>query len=225
MTGLSLSDANRLALAQAGVGEGPDGSLRSSGGAIVSPGVAAALISRGDSLGKAQAQPVTSGISPDQFHRGYITAGHASDSPANGPRGVIPEPPEGGGRSASLCTTPDPDDGGPGEGDGVEKVVEPEHIHRSYLQAGHAAPSPDDAGDNNPAAPVTGSGHAMHEHAVSDYSGNVARAATSHVSPSQACEARPATAQWSPRPGMRANAVPQPVNPGHLTGHAPGERG
>lgn len=60
MTRLSLDDSDRLALATAGVAEGPDGSLRSASGAIVSPGVAAALISRGDSLGKAQSQPATS---------------------------------------------------------------------------------------------------------------------------------------------------------------------
>lgn len=72
-----------------------------------------------------------SSIDPGQFSRGYITAGHASDSPANGPRGVIPEPPEGGGRSASLCTTPD-----------VEKFVAAEDFARGPLIQGHALPSP-----------------------------------------------------------------------------------
>jgi hypothetical protein len=88
MSGLSFDDVNRLILAAAGV---PDGG----------------------SLG-----PALKEVSPSQFRRGYLTAGHSADSPANRKRAVS-VPPEGGGRSASLCTTPGDD--GPGQdGNGVE---------------------------------------------------------------------------------------------------------
>ena len=106
------------------------------------------------------------GVSPQDYQRPYLTAGHSADSPANGRRGVVPQPPEGGGRSTSLCTTPDPDDDGPGDVDGVAKVVVPEAFDRGYLTAGHALPSPADAGDSNPVTAVTGSGHATYEHAA-----------------------------------------------------------
>ena len=203
MTGLSLNDGDRLALAAAGVSEGPDGSLRSASGAIVSPGVAAALISRGDSLGKAQSLPAMSTVDPGQFRRGYITAGHAPDSPANGRR-AAPVPPEGGERSASLCTTP-PDDGGD-----VEKVVEAGDFRRGPLTAGQEAPSPGDMGDNNPVAPVTGSGHAMYEHVAETYNANSARERAQHVAVSHECVSRPAPAQWSPPPDLGAANLPQP---------------
>jgi hypothetical protein len=171
---------------------------------------------------------VPQGGRPGHFHRGYIAAGHASDSPANR-RLAVPVPPEGGGRSSGLCATPDPGDDGPGEARGVEKVapgnsrvVEPEHIHRSYLRAGHAAPSPADAGDNNPVLPVTGSGAETYRHAVGEYNANVAQARAEHVMPSQACPSRPAPAQYSPPADLGARNVPQP-RAADATRKAPGE--
>jgi hypothetical protein len=228
VTEVNYDDVNRLILAVAGVPEGG------------SPG------------------PALKEISPSQFQRGYLTAGRSADSPANR-KTAQPVPPEGGGRSASLCTTPDDD--GPGEdGSGVEKAVPDrsradvvdwaaalsseaerfggpagpvpppdfrvagaERVHRGPLTASHEAPSPADAGDNNPASPVTGSGHATHEHGVSAYNANVQQACADHVTSTQACEARPAPAQWSPPRGMQADAVPRPASPGHLSGKARGE--
>jgi hypothetical protein len=233
VTGLSLSDADRLALAAAGVAEGPDGSLRSASGAIVSPGVAAALISRGDTLGKAQSLPATHPVNPGDYRRPYLSAGHAANSPANGRRGVVPEPPEGGGRSASLCTTP-PDSGDAGaarDDGGVEKVqppgfrvAEPEAFTRGPLTAGHETPSPGDRGDNSPVLPGTASGHEVYGHAAEAFNANVAAARAQHVMPSQACVAEPATSRWSPSPDLGARNVPVPASPGHLTGTVPGER-
>jgi hypothetical protein len=103
------------------------------------------------------------------------------------------------------------------------RVAGAERVHRGPLTASHEAPSPADAGDNNPASPVTGSGHATHEHGVSAYNANVQQACADHVTSTQACETRHAPAQWSPpRDGIRLHA-PRPVSPGHLSGQAPGE--
>lgn len=93
MNEVNFDDVNRLILASAGVPEG-------------------------GSLG-----PALKEISPDQFRRGYIAAGHAADSPANR-RIAQPVPPEGGGRSASLCTTPDDDS--PGEDSREVQKVSPD---------------------------------------------------------------------------------------------------
>ena len=187
----SFDDVNRLILAAAGVPEG-------------------------GSLG-----PALKEISPGDFQRGYITAGHSADSPAN--RKIAqPVPPEGGGRSSSLCTTPDPDDEGPADGGEVEKVVTPEDFARGPLIQGHALPSPGDLADNNSVAPVTGSGTETYRHAAEAYNANVARERAQHVSPSRACEARPAPARWSPPPDMGARNVPQPRAAG-ATRKAPGE--
>lgn len=107
------------------------------------------------------------------------------------------------------------------------RVRAAENFHAGPLTAGHAAPSPADVGDNNPASPVTGSGRATYDHGVTAYNVNVQQACADHVMPSQTCEARPAPAQYSPPRGMQADAVPRPVSPSGLaghTGHAPGER-
>jgi hypothetical protein len=222
MTGLSLSDADRLALAAAGVAEGPDGSLRSASGAIVSPGVAASLIARKDRLDGEQARPAMSTVSPDQFRRGYIAAGHASDSPANGPRGVIPEPPEGGGRSSSLCTTPDDDSGDGDSAAKVAKVLTAGDIHRGYLTAGHAAPSPGDAGDNSPVRPVTGNARQVSGHGVAEFKDGQQRVQAEHVMPSQCITAQLAPSRLSLPADLGASNVPQPRAAG-ATRRAPGE--
>jgi hypothetical protein len=198
MTGLSVDDVNRLILAAAGVPEG-------------------------GSLG-----PALKEISPGDFQRGYITAGHSAESPAK--RKIAqPVAPEGGGRSASLCTTP-PDDGRPGEdSSGVEKVapgdfrvVEPEAFHRGPILADHEAPSPGGRPANSPAPPATGSGHQRYADGVAAYEANQQRARADHVMPSQACAARPVPAQYSPPAGLGARNVPQPRAAG-ATRKAPGE--
>ena len=221
MSGLSLNDADRLALAAAGVSESPDGSLRSAGGSIVSPGVAAALIARKDRLGGDQARPATHPVDPGDFRRGYIAAGHAADSPANR-RLAAPVPPEGGGRSASLCTTPDDGDDVAADGDEVEKVIEAQQFARGPLIQGHEAPSPGDLPGNNRVPAVTGSGAEMYAQAAEAYNANARQARADQVMPSQACTSQPAVAAWSPPAGLGAANVPQPRAAG-ATQKAPGE--
>jgi hypothetical protein len=251
VTGLSLNASDRLALAAAGVREGADGSLRSDNGSIVSPGVTAALISRGDALGKGQEHPVR----PGDFTRPYLTAGHAADSPANRSRAQpMPMPDVAtGGRS----TTP-PDDGDASAQDGgVEKVtpdrrefvdwgdalrteaerfgalpgpepppafrvVEPEDWHRGPLTAGHESPSPGDHPGNSPIPATTGSGHARYQAGVIAYEANQQQARTQHVMPTQCVTSKPAMARYSPPPDMGASNVPQTQIAG-ATRKAPGE--
>ncbi len=174
----SFDDVNRLILAAAGVPEG-------------------------GSLG-----PALKDISPQDFRRGYLTAGPAADSPANTGRRV-PVPPPG-------------DDDGPGEGTGVEKVIDATDFDRGYLDAGHAAASPGDMGDSNPVAPRTGSGTETYRHAAETYNVNAARERLQHVAVSHECVSEAVPARWSPPSDLNARNVPVPRAAG-ATRKAPGE--
>ena len=209
MSGLSLDAGDLAWLAARKITKGPGGDMQNSHREPVKDGTIASMLL----AHKSGAHPVD----PGDYRHGYLAAGHASDSPANGPRGVIPEPPEGSGRPSSLCTTPDPDD----DGD-VEKVVEPESFDRSYLTAGHATPSPADRPPNSAVAPVTGSGHERYQAGAAAYNRNGQVARAEHVMPSQACVSQPAPAQWRPPPDLGAGNVPQARAAG-ATGRAPGE--
>ncbi len=220
MSGLSLNDADRAALAAAGVAESPDGSLRSASGSIVSPGVAASLIARKDRLDGEQALPAMHPVNPADYQRGYLTPGHAADSPANR-RTATPVPPPD---PATGARSPVPDDGdGVAADDGdVQKVVEAQQFDRGPLTAGQEAPSPGNLGDNSPVAPVTGSGHEMYAAAATASSANARQARGEHVANTTACASQPAVAAWSPPPHLGASNVPQPRAAG-ATQRAPGE--
>lgn len=227
MTGVSFDDVNALILAAAGVPEGgslargqPDpADIRrpyiTAGHAADSPanrhGAQPVPMPDPATGGRSTTPPDSSErgedgrevqkVSPDRSRADMVDWAAALSSEAErfgGPAGPVPSP--------------------------DFRVAGADRVHRGPLTAGHESPSPADAGDSNPASPVTGSGHATYEHGVTAYNANVQQACADHVMPSQAREARPAPSQWSPPPGMQADAVPRPVNPGHLTGHAPGDR-
>lgn len=90
------------------------------------------------------------------------------------------------------------------------RQVEPETYHRGPLTEDHATPSPGDQPGNSPVSPVTGSGHERYATGAQAYNANRAANCSDHVSPTGACTSAPATARWSPPPGLGASNVPQP---------------
>ena len=201
---IEWTDGELGRLAGQNVTKAPDGSLRDGRGEPVSDGLACMLLAH---------ESGTHPVDPADYRRPYLSAGHSADSPMNTRVRAVTIDPATGGRS----TTP-PDDGGD-----VGKVVVAEDFARAPLIQGPALPSPGDLADNNSVAPVTGSG-TVYEHAAGIYNANAARERAQHVAAPHECVSEPAPARWSPPADLQVNAVPQPVNPGHLTGRAPGER-
>ena len=127
-------------------GPGPAGPLASAGsGTADAAGVRGGPVAGLDGGSGDEIDPDITGIGDDaaalakegllaaSFRRHALTAGHQSDSPANGPQRIIPAPHM---------------NGPPG---GEAHVAEPQAFGRGPLTAGHASEPPaDDPGGNNP---------------------------------------------------------------------------
>jgi len=142
---LSLTDADRAHLASLGVTEDPSGALRSASGREVDAGTAVALLQK-------------AAISPAGFQRGYISEGHAAESPASWTVGIPPG--LGGDRGRVARTGPAGPVGEPGSGtadrdmaggpdEAAKAGLVPQRYMRPYLTADHQADSPANTGHQN----------------------------------------------------------------------------
>jgi hypothetical protein len=174
----------------------PDGSMAGGSGDEVDPDMAG---TGDDAAGMAK-----EGLLANSLHRHYLTAGHASDSPANGPQRVIPAPHM---------------DGTPG---GAAHVAGPRQFGRGPLTAGHQAdpPASDHMGNNGqpPGTPA----HEVYAAAERQWAQNVAAARASHVTPSTMGPAAPLPQRVMLPADMRAGSVPMAAQV-HATRPAPGE--
>jgi len=217
MARLSLTDAERLALADVGVTVEPSGILRGDDGAEVGPGVAAMLLKtdRHPDTGQFVAgrpagyaapgdfgmpDPVRVGA-PGDFARGYLAAGHAQNSPGNTGRA-------------------DP----PGSPDGAH-VAEAADFRRGWIE-GQQAESPGTLPPDNP-NPGGSPAAQVYAAAAEALTRNVRSADDDRMTPYRAIPdnppgtPRPIPDQQIP-PDLRARAIPSP-RATDLTRAAPGE--
>jgi hypothetical protein len=132
---------------------------------------------------------------PSQFHRPYIAAGHAADSPAvTGHYSVVPAP--------SMDVRPG----------GEPHVAEPESFTRGPIHAGHEADPPaNDPGGNNP-YPAGVSAEMVYEAASARYAANRSAEQATHLMPSQHITATPAPARAAMLPAsIHASDVPHQI--------------
>jgi hypothetical protein len=181
--GLSLNDAQREQLAGQGVVQDPDGSFHSGSGRPVEAGVAATMLAK-------------AGITPGQFHRGYIAPGHQAEHAAG--IGGIPQVDRSGSAPA-----------------------EPGDFVRGWLSADHQRPDPGDS-VNNPVPPGS-DGAGLYASASGAYNSNRAKSIANHVAMTGEDAARPAVPQWRPRADLGAANLPTPMTIA-ASAMAPGER-
>ncbi len=176
---LSLNDAEREHLSALGVGQAPDGTLRSASGREVSAATAVALLQKA-----AVSQQAERGIRPGDFRRGYLTEGHQAQH-AQGIGGV-PSVQQG------ALPRPDLDDSDGAAGDDIDgsgndgpddlAKMTPQAFRRHYLAAGHAAESPAITGRRGTTAVPETSHQAEPQHFGRGY------LAEGHASPSPASD-------------------------------------
>ncbi len=220
---LSLSEADRAALAGFGIAADRDGTLSTSNGEPVSAGVAVHLL-RGlregqhpqagqepsgqpvgfdleATLNRVARTGVAKGLDPDAFRRGYQKPGHQSDSPAN----------SGGWEWPAPMPEADP--------------AMPEDFIRPWLSDGHQALSADNDPDgNNPCPPGTPGGR-LYQALSGQWQANEARARAEHLEPSTMLASPPAPSRVVLPSDMRARSIPQRVSARMtaMTAMAPGE--
>jgi hypothetical protein len=138
------------------------------------------------------------GLVPTQFHRPYLSAGHAASSPAV---------------TGERSTTPVP----------ASDPVEPQDYGRGWIYAAHQVPSPGDGGDNNPNPPGSAA-EAVYASGAHAYGENQRMARAEHVMPSGSVVSSPAASRMAVPSDMRASDVPVHVamqatrpSPGEVT--------
>ena len=211
MNPLTLNDDERQALADAGVTADSSGALRSGDGSPVSPGVAAALLKADaarhpvtgqfiEAASARQTAPITAGIPepgpsarPGEFDRGYLEAGHASNSPAV---------------TGRLMPVPHPE----------THPAEPQDYHRGPLDS-TLAPDSDPEG-NNP-HPPGGPARDVLDTTGEQYEAARARSRASRIDGLGGLSAPAVTRAVMP-PDLRATSIPANVTP-DATRPAPGE--
>jgi len=209
---LTLNDAERQALADAGVTADSSGALRSGDGSPVSPGVAAALLKADaarhpdtgqfiEAASARQTAPNTTGIPepgpsarPGEFDRGYLEAGHAAESPAV---------------TGRLMPVPHPE----------THPAEPQDYHRGPLDS-TLAPDSDPEG-NNP-HPPGGPARDVLDTAGEQYEAGRARSQADRLLDGLGGLSGPAVSRAVMPPDLRASSVPFDVTP-EATRAAPGE--
>lgn len=105
-------------------------------------------------------------LSPEDFRRGYLAAGHQAGSPAvTGHRAAVPVP------------APHP--------------AQARDFRRGWLAGGHQSPSPDDRPGNNP-HPAGSTGAQVYGDAAAGYAQGRAADTAGHVAQTGGCESQPA---------------------------------
>lgn len=125
------------------------------------------------------------GMVPDRFMRGYLTQGHAAQSPSV---------------ADARGTTAIPDSG----------PAEPEDFGRRYPAAGHATPSPANRPPNNPNPPGS-SAAAVYASGARACTENQTLSRTEHVMPSGSVVSTTAASRMAVPSDMRASDVPHSV--------------
>ena len=185
---LRLSNDERTYLAGLGVDTGPDGSLVTTSGHVVSDAAVLTLLAKASPVAGregvvgAAGSPgspgdVAKGMVPSHFMRPFLSAGHAADSPAN---------------TGMRATTAVPD----------APQIEDRDFTRGYLTGGHAAPSPDDMPADNP----------HYDGAAKVYAANQMQVQMEHVAPSTDCTSVPVSSRVPMPQDLHASSVPHALS-------------
>lgn len=210
MMDLSLNAAEREHLAALGITPDERGTLRSASGREVDPGVAVALLTKAAinpadfqrtgpagpagpagsgtaDRDMADGENLAKGLVPQRFHRPFLAAGHAAESPAN---------------TGMRATTPPPS----------SHPAEPQDYTRGWIRPGHQAEPPaSDPMGNNPHPPGTPAS-GVYATGAEHYAGNQDRSRSEHLMPSQAITSQPSPSRMALPQDMRASEVPHAIS-------------